>query len=176
MSTGALIRPLRKQRKLTLEQLAARVGRSPAYLSLIERGHGEPTVSDLIAIAAALGVGTGYFFPQAEADAHPWRVRAASRRQMRYHGGVHDTLLSPGVSGRFHMLMGEMAPGAQSGGDEIREDGEQGGLVLEGTLTVWVDGERQTLSPGDSFQFDSSRPHRYANLGDATARVLWVVA
>ncbi|RXZ45614.1 cupin domain-containing protein [Crenobacter cavernae] len=173
---GTLIRQLRKQRKATLQDVADRVGRSPAFLSLLERGLNEPAIDDLIAIADALGVSTAHFFSAPAAPAHPWRVKGDARREMSYQGGVHDTLLSPTLSGRFHMLMGEMEPGATSGDAAISENGEQGGLVLEGTLTVWVDGEEQTLAPGDSFQFDSARPHRYANLGDTVARVMWVVA
>lgn len=53
---GARLRRLRKQRKLTLIQLARRAGLSPQYLSEIERGRKEPSSEMIAAISGALGI------------------------------------------------------------------------------------------------------------------------
>ncbi|MEO0664668.1 MAG: helix-turn-helix transcriptional regulator, partial [Pseudomonadota bacterium] len=44
---GADLRALRKARGFTLQGLAARLGRSVGWLSQVERGLSEPSVSDL---------------------------------------------------------------------------------------------------------------------------------
>lgn len=56
LAIGRRVRHLRRARGLTLEQLAARVGRAPSQLSLIENGRREPRLTLLQALAAALDV------------------------------------------------------------------------------------------------------------------------
>ena len=55
-STGRWIRHWRQTRRLTLTELAARVGCAPSHLSLIETGKREPRVSLLQDLADQLGV------------------------------------------------------------------------------------------------------------------------
>jgi transcriptional regulator with XRE-family HTH domain len=73
---GALIRAQRATAGLSLRDLADRTKVSNAYLSQIERGLHEPSISVLGAIAAALDVplqallaGAGLLSPEAEDDA-----------------------------------------------------------------------------------------------------------
>src|SRR5690625_2549449 len=56
LTLGRRIRQLRTDNGLTLDQLAAAIGRAPSQLSMIENGHREPRLSLLRAIATALGV------------------------------------------------------------------------------------------------------------------------
>ncbi|HEY5054371.1 MAG TPA: helix-turn-helix transcriptional regulator [Solirubrobacterales bacterium] len=53
---GEAIRQLRVKRGLTQEDLAHEAGVTTGTLSLIERGHANPTWSTLKGVAAALGV------------------------------------------------------------------------------------------------------------------------
>lgn len=54
---GKRVRLIRQQRKgWSLEKLAERAGMHVTYLSSIERGHRNPTLNILAALAAALGV------------------------------------------------------------------------------------------------------------------------
>lgn len=53
---GARLRRLRKQRGLTLTELAARSGVSAQYLSEVERGRKEPSSEMIAAITGALGL------------------------------------------------------------------------------------------------------------------------
>jgi transcriptional regulator with XRE-family HTH domain len=72
---GALIRAQRVTAGLTLRELSERTKVSNAYLSQIERGLHEPSISVLGAIAAALGVTleallarTGLLAPEGDSD------------------------------------------------------------------------------------------------------------
>jgi len=49
---GPRIRTLRLQRRLTLQDVAAKAGITPSALSQIERNHSNPTLSTLKAIAS----------------------------------------------------------------------------------------------------------------------------
>jgi transcriptional regulator with XRE-family HTH domain len=72
MSFGAEVRRRRKAQKLTLEKLAERAGLTPHYLSTVETGKRDPSVSTLLSLARGLGVppgdlleGSGDVSPQA---------------------------------------------------------------------------------------------------------------
>lgn len=53
---GKAIRPLREERGMTQEALAQEAGITVGHMSMIERGHSNPTWATVKAIAAALGV------------------------------------------------------------------------------------------------------------------------
>ncbi|GAB3270825.1 helix-turn-helix domain-containing protein [Microbacterium lacusdiani] len=57
LAVGRRIRQLRAERGMTLDALAAAVGRAPSQLSMLENGRREPRLSMLRAIAKALGTG-----------------------------------------------------------------------------------------------------------------------
>ena len=60
--------------------------------------------------------------------------------------------------------------------DDTLGQGEKAGLVLEGQVMLTVGDETSLLSTGDSFQFDSQRPHRVVNPNDQPAEVLWIMS
>ncbi|NLP64947.1 helix-turn-helix domain-containing protein [Paraburkholderia sacchari] len=171
-----LIRDLRKHKKVTLADLAQRIGRSVGFLSQVERGKSRPTVADLTAIGEALQTPTTYFYSVSKPRALPWVTRPGERRTLYYGGGITDVLVSPSMSSGFSMLESLLEPGATSGERPVDDSDEQGGFVLEGELTIWLDGEDEevTLKAGDSFQLPARCRFSYANCSDKDARVLWV--
>ncbi|GGH36076.1 helix-turn-helix transcriptional regulator [Microbacterium album] len=68
LAVGRRIRQLRTARGLTLEELAAAVGRAPSQLSMLENGRREPRLSMLRAIAKALGTGLDALLEAEELD------------------------------------------------------------------------------------------------------------
>ncbi|MHC6225693.1 helix-turn-helix domain-containing protein [Pseudomonas sp. X10] len=171
-----LIRDLRKHRGLTLGELASRVKRSLGFLSQVERGLSRPTVADLTAISEALNVPTTYFYQASKPRALDWVTRPGERRTLYYASGITDVLVSPTLTGKFSMLESHLAPGASSGEGHLDDSSEQGGFVLEGYLSLWLEGQDDpvTLGPNDSFQLPAHSQFRYANLTDQPTRVLWV--
>lgn len=171
-----LIRDLRKHKNLTLGELAERIGRSVGFLSQVERGLSRPTVADLTAISEALGVPTTYFYSLSKPRALPWVTRPGERRTLYYGGGITDVLVSPNMSSGFSMLDSHLEPGATSGEGHLNDSDEQGGFVLAGELTIWLEGSAEpvTLGPSDGFQLPPHTQFRYANLTDQPTRVLWV--
>jgi uncharacterized cupin superfamily protein len=49
-------------------------------------------------------------------------------------------------------------------------------VVLEGSVELFIDGERNELGEGDTVTFDADLPHHFENNGKADARLLAVVA
>lgn len=170
---GEQIRQLRKLRQLSLQQLSAATGRSIGFLSQLERGKSQPSVSDLNKLASALAVPYSVFFSQAPQHERGLVVRQAHRPVLHYAEGVSDALLSPGFGGELQLMLSRFAPGASSGVQTLTHGGDQGGMVLCGELELWVDEHCHQLQAGDSFSFHSSRPHRYRNPGTVETQVMW---
>lgn len=58
------VRVLRKQNRLSLEALAAQVGVTKSYLSKVERGLSDPSISTALKLAHALKVDVGRLFAE----------------------------------------------------------------------------------------------------------------
>lgn len=176
---GPLIRGRRQQLKLTLAQVADRVGLSIGMLSQVERGLSTPTIRQLQGIAAALDVRIGWFFQSEEAGditEVDIVVRAGQRRKIAYRDlGMTDELLVPNLNGKLGLLMCRLEPGASSGGEPYAHEGDEAGLLLSGSLEIEVNGRSVMLHAGDSFAFQSTSPHRYRNPGDAEAVIVWAL-
>lgn len=174
---GEQIRALRRAHGRTLQQLADETGLSIGYLSQIERDRSTLTIGNLKRIADALGVQIHWFFepePPAPAEERGIVVRRARRRRLAFTNlGIVEELLSPTLSGPLELLLSTIAPGADSG--EYRHKGFEAGLVVAGSIEIWVAGQRFLLEEGDSFAFPSKEVHRCRNPGIVQTQVVWVI-
>jgi transcriptional regulator with XRE-family HTH domain len=174
---GGRIRELRKAHGRTLHDVASAVGISVSYLSQIERDVSRLPIGVLKQIADVLGVHMNWFFrsgsegPAGERDVI---VRAGNRRNLTFTGlGITEELLSPNLSGPLELLISTIHPGADS--EFYSHDGAEAGVVINGSMELWVGERKFVLAAGDSFSFPSTEPHRCANRGTKPARVLWVI-
>jgi transcriptional regulator with XRE-family HTH domain len=179
---GQRVRHRRKAQNMSLKEVADLANISISLLSQIERGISSPSVRVLSGLANALNVGLGNFFdeslsqPNHEADRII--VRAGERKHLGFwRNGISKELLTPqtGKSG-LEIFMLVIEPGGSTGSQVYIHDGEEGGLVIEGALTIEVDGREYHLDTGDSFRFDSGRPHSFRNVKKDPARAIWVNA
>jgi transcriptional regulator with XRE-family HTH domain len=176
---GKAVRDLRIAKNRTLADLARASGLSVGHLSQIERGVSSPSVKSLHAISRALDVTISWFFLPADpvsAYERDYIVRHRHRRALSFNGGVKDSLLSPNLSRGLELILCELPPGAESGSEPYTHRGEETGLVLEGTLEIWVGERHFVLEAGDSFAFSSEEAHRSRNPGSSTTRVVWAIA
>jgi transcriptional regulator with XRE-family HTH domain len=176
---GKAVRDLRIAKNKTLADLARASGLSVGHLSQIERGVSSPSVKSLHAISRALGVTISWFFLPADpvsAYERDYIVRLKHRRALSFNGGVKDSLLSPNLSRGLELILCELPPGAESGSEPYAHRGEETGVVLEGTLEIWVGDRHFILEAGDSFAFSSEEAHRSRNPGSSPTRVVWAIA
>jgi transcriptional regulator with XRE-family HTH domain len=174
---GAEIRGLRHARNLTLSQLAEASGLSVGYLSMVEREQAMPSIKSLLSIAHALGVTIGWFFEADTVRPHERGlvVRRSRRRRIDFSAGIIDELLSPSLKGSLELVLCRLMPGASSGEEPYSHAGEEAGVVVRGRLELWVDGQSVVLETGDSFGFESTRPHRYRNPGSDETEIVWAI-
>ena len=174
---GEQLRELRRAKGMTLTEVASEAGISVGYLSQIERNQSRLPIGVLRRISDVLGIHINYFFQRearGRADERDIVVRAANRRRMTFTGlGISEELLTPNLKGPLEMLMSTIDPGADS--EDYSHDGVEAGLVISGTLDLWVAGRHFRLEAGDSFSFRSTEVHRCANPGRVKTRVVWVI-
>jgi transcriptional regulator with XRE-family HTH domain len=181
---GVQLRALRKAKELSLAELAAAADLSIGMVSQIERGLASPSIRSLRKLGDALGVPISWFFhananrPSAEISRI---VRREDRRQLRLPtvGSTVDLvtmeLLTPDLSGEIELLLMTLEPGFHSG-PAHQHRGDEAGLVLTGSLELWVGEDRFIVNQGDSFRFSSSDPHRYANASERTTQIVWALS
>lgn len=176
---GMQLRTLRKAAKLSMTDLAKKSNLSVGMISQIERGVASPSIRSLRQISDALGVPPAQFFDdgkQPPLEEMGRIVRKEARRQLFLsNNGVEKQLLTPDLDGATEILLVCIAPGGSSGPEHYVHKGEDAGLVLSGTLELWIDGYKHVLNAGDSFRFKSSLAHRFENPSAQPAEVVWVI-
>lgn len=175
---GLKLRHMRTLHNLSLKQLARTVGCSESMLSKIETGKVNPTMTMLRKLVDTLGINITFLF-SAEDDRDAVVHRAGDRPvigigQSRFGAGIMLERLPPAspqnlLEANIHIVN----PGGSTDG-AFSHVGEEMGFVLEGQVTLVVEGTAYELSAGDSFAFRSERAHEYRNDGDRVARILWV--
>jgi XRE family transcriptional regulator, regulator of sulfur utilization len=176
---GGRIRALRESMDLSLRDLAERTGVSAPMLSQVERGETSPTLAVASKIAAGLELSLSQLLRLDERE-HVVVIRSPDRRR-RGRGGHQVEELTPPLPGqRADVSVHTLAPGAATGGHGDPPMHEPGSrettVVLEGSLSLFIDGERRELGEGDSVTFDADLPHHFENEGKAETRFIAVVA
>ena len=174
-TVGRTLRALRKSKRITLSDLAPRVGRSVGFLSQVERGLSDPSIHDLQKLARALSVPTSWFFAHDAADPSDrgYVVRAKTRRRLgRSEDGLVEELLSPDLGGNFEVMLSVFEENAQSPG-VIHRGIEEAGYIIEGRFNITIGGKPFKLDAGNSFRF-TNEGLTWCNPGPGITRVLWV--
>lgn len=191
LDLGSELRRVRESKKLSLRNVATAVGVSASLLSQVETGKTQPSVSTLYALVNHLGISLDGLMGTGEptvVDAAPNAPtnpgtsnsvvqRGADNPLIEMENGVTWERLADGNTHIADPLIVTYAPGGSSSveGKMMRHSALEYGCILEGTLTLRIDFETYELNPGDSFCFDSSRPHLYHNASDRPARGIWFV-
>lgn len=173
---GQRMRAARKRLDMSLSDLSAKSGLSVAMLSHIERGRSTPSLKALEKLRHALGISMVELFPPAPNESVSPVMRAGKRATLDFSEiGLLKEKLSPDDSSNLELLLLVVKPGGGSGSEPWTRTGEKAGYVLEGEARLEIAGVAYDLAPGDSFQFDSSNPHRFACIGESVAKILWII-
>ena len=182
LNIGEKIRKLRKEERLTLQDLSELSGLSKPLLSQIENAQVIPPIATLLKIAKGLKVGIHFFFEE-EGDRQKFvllrgsTVPASRRRSGNdapqaylYHS------LAPGLRKKsMEPFLVEFTPGKWEDSLLYRHDGEEFIYLLQGELELHYGQEIMILKPGDSIYYDSSEAHGYISRGDDKAKAVAVL-
>lgn len=169
---GERLRRYRRAAKKTLDQVARESGLTASFLSQAERNLTGVSISSLANIAQSLGIPLNVLFDQPEQpqpDSHQGeRVRYTIEGQPL----TYERLSSSFPGNQLNAVKVSVPVGYRS--ELISHDGSEFAYVLSGQIRYTVDGREYPLGQGDSIHFDASKPHYFANAGEAVAEVLTV--
>lgn len=180
-SPAALGRELRRQRRareLTVEDLAELAGVSSGFVSQLERGRANPSLSNLQKLAGALGVTLVSLFSPAAARP-PSRygvVRASARKQLILpREGIVYELLTPDLNRKLEMIRSVVPVVYDTSPVPYQHEGEECVHVLRGRIEAGIGDDRVVLEPGDSITYDASVPHWWRNVGGEEGELISAV-
>lgn len=172
---GEALRELRRERQLSLGDVAAATDISRSFLSLVENGKSDITIGRLTRLIDLYGISIGELIP-APPPADPEIVRPAERRQLHSESeGIDFFLLTPDNERTMMPMIVEFEPQAA-----LAEHGQHAGeefiIVLSGELELDLEGsEPKRLRAGDAAYYPAERPHRFRNTSRSkTLRILCV--
>ena len=170
---GSRLRGMRRERGWRLEDLAERTGLSKAYLSRLESGERQPSLTALFGVARAYGVSfSALFEPEPETQSLAV-VRAEEDRIQRGNGLLYSKLSNGNMTFNLRPLR-IVVPAERAGDTLYRHEGEQWLYVLSGRLCLELPDEEIVLSPGDAAHFDADNPHKLSALDGRDAEVILV--
>jgi transcriptional regulator with XRE-family HTH domain len=184
IEVGQRIRERRQLLGISLRELAGKTELSAAFLSQVERGQANTSISSLRRIAAALDTSLLYFLADAEAQSTPQHipvVRAGRRPKFSSPDSVIEyELLTPDLSRKMEVICGRVKPGSGNVVRHLREPTEEWIYVLSGALLVRLQQENApysleeyVLGPGDSIYFEGSQL-RALECASQTEDVVWI--
>ncbi len=165
MDVGARLKAIRKQKNLSQRELAKRAGVTNSTISMIEKNSVSPSVSSLKKVLAGIPMSLVDFFADDIAEEKQQTVVYNPENLLDL--SVNDIKLKLVGKSFGHRALAFMIetyePGSDTGEDMYVHEGEEAGLVIKGEFELTVSGEVYHLKPGDSYYFDSTRPHRFRN-------------
>jgi transcriptional regulator with XRE-family HTH domain len=168
---GAEIRSLRRDRGLTLKEVAARTGLSVSMLSMLERGMAGASIGSLVAVSSALSVPVARLFdtkPEPDSQVH----RLADQPQVEASPGVLRRTVHSLPTDGVEMVVLDLEPGTDTGQDLIRHSSQEFMLMVSGAVRVELEQGSHTLDKGDGMQIAAGALHRFVNASTEPAEVV----
>lgn len=165
---------LRADRGWSLEALAERTGISRATLSRLERAELSPTAAMLGKLCSVYGWTLSRLMAEAETR-QPNLVAAAAQTEWKDpESGYRRRVISPPTPGlRGELVEVRMPAGAIVSFDASPIPGLEHHLwMIEGAITLDVEGSSFTLHAGDCLRYVLNGPSRFQNPGKREARYI----
>ncbi|OLU14371.1 MULTISPECIES: cupin domain-containing protein [unclassified Pseudomonas] len=174
MDVGLRLQSIRKQKGLSQRELAKRAGVTNSTISMIEKNSVSPSISSLKKVLAGIPMSLVEFFSlEAEQDSQVQVVYRASELTDIHSGAITMKLIGKAHPSRAISFLDETYPPHSDTGLEMyAHEGEETGMLVEGRLELTVGDEVFILESGDSYYFESSKPHRFRNPFDQPARLI----
>ncbi len=178
MINGSYLRELRKNNRFTLVQLSEEIGCTASFLSQIERGQKEPSLTTLRKLSEVLNVTiSALLLPDAGDETHfssedkPCFTVVRRENRAAYPAQdhlAHCEVLTPSMevkrNASLHGAIAFMQPGIFCSEKTIVHPTRDEFLyVVSGSVTAILDGEEVHLNTGDSLYVNAGTPHNFYN-------------
>jgi transcriptional regulator with XRE-family HTH domain len=158
MYNFSVLRDLRKRDGLTIADLSAKSGISPAVISKLERNQTVAGLGTLFRLARAFGITSAELLALIES-----RTAQCKKETDRIAGDFHFRQIEFSNSKCFYA---EAVKGAQRSNPDAHRDDYEICWVLDGSLKIVLPYETHILSKGECLQFDALFEHTYEAVED----------
>lgn len=162
---GDRIRQLRKERDMRISQLAEEINKTPSYVSQVERGLAEPSITSLRTIAKALEI--PLFYLLLDAPEKKLVVRKRERKVLHLsQSNITYELLTPDLNRKMEIIQFHLEPGAMTCTEPLTHTGEEFNLIMKGMMQIQIGDDLYQLNEGDTIYYPGMAPHKITALGD----------
>ena len=167
---GANIKFIRKEKKLTLQDISNATELSLGYLSKLERNISSPNITNLHKICKALGITMTELMSQIEGNKtvvkkEERRVLFESESHVRYEMTTEGNRNLTGVS----MIVDDNAVEKS-----YKHTTDEFGIVIKGKMEITISDTTYILDVGDSVYIEAETEHSFKKLSDEECITHWV--
>ena len=162
------LQSIRKERQMTLQELADLTGVSKSMLGEIERGTSNPTITVLWKIITGLKISISHLIHEQDKDC--CLVRETEWRAIHTPPTDISLIFECDHTRNFEVYHMEFQPGKKYASDSHDKGVVEYMMVYEGCFTITVSNKSFDLGQGDSLLFDADTPHSYINNGESVAK------
>lgn len=167
---GERLRRLRHLRKLTIEQVASAVDLSTSFVSMLERGQADISLSRFSRLAQFYKISASELLLEGDRDATP-TISSPHESDLIDRGpGITYRLLTHGHYGAQAMLV-TFDPGA-SFHDVLAHQGRDFGWVVSGELVLLYSDREYVVEERQFVEYDASKPHAFRNDSEQPAEMI----
>jgi len=173
------IKSIRKDKNLTLQEIAERAGVTKGLISQIENSRTLPSLLVLMQIIKALEVDLNYFFNNLSLDGKEAPILVLRKEEYSKFekepssGYQYERIFTKKIkSGAVDFVLLEIKPGSVR--DFVTTDAFEFKYILQGKVKYFFRNQTIELFEGDSMLFDGRLEHNPVNEGNETVRMLVV--
>ncbi|CEK34078.1 HTH-type transcriptional regulator [[Clostridium] sordellii] len=173
---GEKISHLRKEKNLSIRDLAKLADVTPSLLSQLERGLSNPSLNTIKAISKALDVPLFSFFID-EVNNKDLIVRKDSRRKVIFpkNNDIVFEILSPESANSVEFAIVNLIPYSQISNELMSHKSIELAYVLEGKIKIYIEDDEFILESGDSVTLPPGTNHRWENPFNEQAKIIFSI-
>ncbi|MGL5345758.1 MAG: helix-turn-helix domain-containing protein [Peptostreptococcaceae bacterium] len=166
----------RKEKNLTIKELANLAGVTPSLLSQIEKGSANPSINTLKQISRALDIQLFNFFVQSFSS-EDLVVRSNNRKSIMFPESDNFTyeLLTPSLNTTIEFILMKIPPKSSSSEELFSHKGEEVAYIKKGCVNLYLMDEIITLNADDSVKIPPHTNHKWENIKDTECEVLFAI-
>jgi transcriptional regulator with XRE-family HTH domain len=174
------IKEIRKEKRITIQELADRAGVSKGLISQIENNRTIPSLPVLMNIVQSLDLDLTSFFKDLSGDNQQEKVfviRSSEYSPLQKEtakGFNYQRILARNIqSGPVDFVLLELKKGARRN-KMVVTDAFEYKYLIKGRIDYLIEDKNYILEEGDSIFFDGRLGHNLSNIGDSNALMLVV--
>lgn len=172
----AKLKDIRKEKNITLQELAEAAGVTKGMLSQVENNRTIPSLTVFLSIIKSMHIDINDFFTDFNT---PQSSKVIFKKAAQYHPfekentvGFHYKRIMSSTIDAYHVdfVLLTLLPNAQRA--SVQTDAYEFKYILKGKIEYTIGEEVFLMEAGDSIFFDATEPHNPKNVGDTEAQLL----